>query len=180
MSQGRLLIAGLVIVFALPLVVQAQIYRHVDEDGTVRFTDQPGPDAEEVELDQVPTYQPQRVEPRPRRTPAGADEERPATSGYSEVNVIAPAHEEAVRDNQGNVTVRVGSRPEVADDHQYQLLLDGEVVAQGRGTTFQLENVHRGEYRLQVRIVRGEDDVVAESEPSTFFMLQASRLSPTR
>lgn len=162
----------------LPAWLSAQIYRHVDEDGNVSYSDQPGTDANEVQLEPVPTYEP-RVPPRqPRSTsrPAAAE----SAARYSRVRVVSPQHEAVVRANDNRVTVNVASEPALRDGHVYRLSMNGEIVGRGREQTFELTDVYRGEYRLVVEIVRGDDDVVAQSEPSVFYMLQASRLAPNR
>ena len=164
-----------VMCLVLPALLQAQVYRHVDAAGNVTFSDQPREGAERIELDEMPTYQPRRTPERPRSAAPVETEPR-----YDAIRVLSPGDEEVVRDNQGRVTVRVGSEPGLADGHRYRLLLDGEAVASGRDSSFQLEDIHRGEYSLRVEIIRGDDQVIARSEPSTFYMLQASRLSPAR
>ena len=48
----------LLVLFLLPLAVQADdIYRSVDRDGNVTFTDEPDTKAELIELEELPTYE---------------------------------------------------------------------------------------------------------------------------
>ncbi|MCP1673361.1 hypothetical protein J2T57_000453 [Natronocella acetinitrilica] len=161
----------------LPALSLSQVYRHVDEQGNVSFSDQPRPGAEEIQLDTLPTYQPRTP---PRRQQQSAQQAESASERYRTVAIASPGHDDVVRDNQGLVTVRVESEPSLHDGHRYRLLLNGDAVAAGRQASFQLEGIHRGEYSLQVEIINRSDDVVARSESSTFYMLQASRLSPAR
>ncbi len=168
----------LTLLLALPLALNAQIYRHVDADGNVSYSDRPQADAEEVELRAPSVYEAPRRPAPETSAPRGDDEE----SGplYEELAIASPSHEGTVRDNEGNVNVRVAISPELRERHELELLLDGEPVARGQGLSFSLENVHRGEHQLRVRVRDSRGEVVAESDPSTFYMHQASRLFPQR
>ena len=64
------------LLLCFPLLVSAQIYKHVDEDGNVTFTDTPPPNSEKVDLPVSNTAVPPPVisappppEPAPARRP---------------------------------------------------------------------------------------------------------------
>ncbi|MCC5858886.1 MAG: DUF4124 domain-containing protein [Ectothiorhodospiraceae bacterium] len=164
------------LLLAMPLALSAQIYRHVDDDGRVTYSDQPHPDAEEVELPSPSVYEAPRRQP----APAPAPDAEPPAPAYQNIAIADPPHEGTVRDNEGRVQVRIHIQPELREHHELELLLDGEPVAGGRSLSYELENVYRGAHQLQVRVRDRRGDVVAESDSSTFYMHQASRLFPQR
>lgn len=166
----------LLLLLAVPLTLSAQIYRHVDADGNVSYSDRPHPDAEEVEPGAPSTYTPRS---RPSVATPQHDAEDPAPV-YEHLAIASPPHEGTVRDNEGRVQVRIAISPRLREGHAVELLLDGERVAHGSSTTVQLENVYRGEHQLQVRVRDARGEIVAESDPSIFYMHQASRLFPQR
>lgn len=166
-----------VLLLALPLALSAQIYRHVDADGNVTYSDQPRPDAEEVELRAPSVYESPRRAPAEPAQPAADQDQGPL---YEELAIASPGHEGTVRDNEGRVQVEIRISPPLRERHELELLLDGEAVGRGQSTRFDLENVHRGEHRLQVRVRDSRGEVVAESDSSIFYMHQASRLFPQR
>lgn len=161
-----------------PAVALAEVYKHVDEDGNVTYTDEPREGAERLESgDTLSTYEfraPQRQR-RSSRTSSAANED----ASYSAVRVVQPQDEGTVRDNQGQVDVGAGLEPGLRDGHEVQFVLDGEPRGEpSRSTSQRLTGVHRGEHRLRVRVLDGTGDTVAESDPVTFYMHQSSRLIP--
>ena len=47
----------LLLLLLLPFSLQADIYRSIDRDGNVTFTDEPNNKAELIELEELPTYE---------------------------------------------------------------------------------------------------------------------------
>lgn len=97
---------------------------------------------------------------------------------YESVRIVSPEPEEAVHDNNGNVTVAVTVLPHLraeTGDH-FIVLLDNSVAASGSNQVFQLSSIERGSHTLQVQLVTANGTVVATSPPVTFYMWQASRL----
>jgi hypothetical protein len=95
----------------------------------------------------------------------------------AEVAILAPANSEMIYDNNGRVVVNLAVR-ELEDDEEIVLLLDQEEVARDSNPPafIVLNDLNRGPHQLQVRIVDGEGDVVAESQVSSFYVWKASRL----
>jgi hypothetical protein len=94
-----------------------------------------------------------------------------------EVAIISPAHDEMVHNNLGSVVVNLAVR-ELEEDEEIVLLLDDEEVARDHAlpSFIVLNDLNRGTHQLQVLIVDGDGEVVAESAMSTFHVWKASRL----
>lgn len=101
----------------------------------------------------------------------------PGPQAEREIAVLSPADSEMVYDNNGRVVVNLAVR-ELESDEEIVLLLDHEEVARdGNAPAFiVLNHLDRGTHHLQVRIVDGDGDVVAESPVSVFYVWKASRL----
>lgn len=169
------------VVLLLALPVQAEVYRIVNPDGSVTFTDQPQQGAETVKLPPVSTYPAPRVS-APVQASSGQDGES-ADAGYSSFVVVSPAPETTIRDNQGNVSMQVRVEPalQVEQGHRIQFMVDG--VDQGEpsastGVTFQ--NVDRGSHSLSARLIDAEGKTLMTTPAVTVFVRQASLLSPAR
>jgi hypothetical protein len=103
-----------------------------------------------------------------------------ALAQAASVAIASPQNEETLHDNNGNVAVQLtvgGDKPPGA---QIVLLLDGNPVAGGGGTRFALTGVERGAHTLQAQLVDATGSPRASSAVVTFYMWQASRLSPLR
>lgn len=95
------------------------------------------------------------------------------------VSIVSPADEETVRDNNGDLVVRVQLEDgaSFAAGQRVRLLVNGEVAGPDvAATQFQLSDVHRGSHRLEAVLVDERGRQIAKSEPVTVFMHQASRL----
>ncbi len=173
------LLVAAALLLALP--AQAEVYRIVNPDGSVTFTDQPQQGAERVKLPPVSTYPAPRVS-APVQASSDQDEES-TDAGYNSFVVTEPAPETTIRDNQGNVSMQVRVEPalRVEQGHRIQFMVDG--VDQGEpstntGATFQ--NVNRGSHSLSARLIDAEGNTLMTTPPVTVFVRQASVLFPAR
>lgn len=160
----------------------SRIYKTVDENGNVVFTDvPPRPDqqGEEVQLTSPSSFTPPPAARQQRSLedwlgtaddPA-ADGEEETASPYRMLQVASPQDDEGLRDNAGNVTVAANVEPALQPDHVMQVYLDGELAQSGRTTTFQLSNLDRGTHNLELRIVNARGETLISS-PSSVFHLQ--------
>jgi hypothetical protein len=183
---------------APPAEAATRIYRTVDEDGNVVFTDvppRPGEPGEAVELGEGTTFSsppPSSPPPQPAAqvrledwlsgAEAGNDEGENAAAPYHSLRIVAPADDEGLRDNAGNVTVRAELVPDLRAGHVLQLYMNGALVQSVRtGSTFQLTEVDRGTHTIEVRVVDAGGTDLIRSEPSTFHLQRRSvLLQPAR
>ncbi|WP_081869670.1 DUF4124 domain-containing protein [Endozoicomonas numazuensis] len=144
------------IIFSLLLVLplsgqSSEIYKTVDNNGNVTFTDSPGANkkAEPVELPPITSI------------PSSPTSSQPAVKQlddqkgdiYPTFTITEPANDSTVRDN-GNFTVNVSLKPRLTVGHTLSLSVDG--VQQGkpqRNTQFKLQNIDRGTHQLSVAIL---------------------------
>ena len=161
----------------LPVLVAAQahaqeVYRWVDEDGVVHYSDRSRGEAERVELPEL-----QRMDSI--RGTAGDEAETPPEATAVRVRIERPRAEETFRDPRGLVPVSVALSGELAGGRVLVYYLDGRpVLDPTRRPSVQLEDVPRGEHRVSVAIREGGEEIV-RSEPVTFHMRPPSSLSPT-
>lgn len=164
----------------LVLPVQAEVYRIVNPDGSVTFTDQPVQGAEKLDLPPVMTYSAPKM-----RAPAPAGQGANGSGGqsYSRFVIASPAPETTIRDNAGNVSMVVQVEPslQVERGHRIQFMVDG--VDQGEpvdsaGITFQ--NVDRGSHTLSARIVDADGTTLETTPPVTVFVHRTTVNAPAR
>lgn len=176
-----LLLRLFVALSCLALLTGATIYRHVDSDGNVTFSDQPSDGAEAMDIGSPSSYR-SPPSPTPReRQPRERETEQEPEAVYEQVRIISPADESTVRDNQGLVTVRAETRPGLRQGHRLAVLVNGEQRGEPqRSYSFTVDEIHRGEHTIQVRVIDRDGQSVAESAPHTIYMHQASRLFQNR
>ena len=152
----------LVLVVALP--ARSGVYRWVDGDGRVHFSDRPVAGAEEV-----PGIQ-QRS--GPAASDAATDGEPSGDLGtYTAFEIVSPEPNVTLRDAQGQVRVSLLLEPPLAEGHRLQLRLDGQAVSgEARGTQMALDGLPYGSHRLQAEIIDELDVPVAYTTPVDFHL----------
>ncbi|MEE8261249.1 MAG: DUF4124 domain-containing protein [Gammaproteobacteria bacterium] len=164
----------LILGFILSFSVSAVVYRWVDENGNVVYSDRPQPGAQVLEKKEVQTVDAPPVEPL---TPRSETKESPKSgfAGYKRVAVMSPQNDEPVRENAGNVTVSVTLEPGLQTKlgHKLALFVDGAQISEpGTATQFQLNNMDRGTHTLEAKVVGPDSKVIKNSSPVTFHMLR--------
>ena len=157
--------------------VGAEVYRSVDEDGNVIFSDTKREGAEAVELQEttvVPALKP------PRRQNQQTDLARNKPLPYESIGIASPANEETVRDVQRvNVSVVLAPALQTRFGHKIQLYVDGAPFGSpGKKTQFALPEVNRGAHELAAAVLDRSGRELKRSNASTFFVHKHSVFSP--
>ena len=159
--------------------LSAAVYKSVDAQGNVVYTDEPGGDAKPVKLPPLSTVPAPRY--RPSTPPSTALEQAAATS-YEQISIVSPAQDETLRDNTGTVPVNVVLQPEwdSAAGHRFRYYLDGQ--AQGKPTEsaqIGFENLDRGAHTLEAAVVDTAGRELIRSSSVQFFLHRHSANFPT-
>jgi hypothetical protein len=153
----------------------ADIYRWVDEDGSVVFGDDPpeGVNAERIHV-REPMTTPALRDAREILERGGDVTGEDNTAPYEQLAIASPGDNEPVRANAGNFSVQVDIRPDLQTDrgHRLRLVMDGAGIQTGDRTTFDLTNVDRGTHRILVQVLDREDQVIQESGTVEFHLLR--------
>ncbi|ABS06431.1 DUF4124 domain-containing protein [Shewanella baltica] len=154
------------------MLAQATVYKWVDKDGKVHYSDEPQPNAQIVELKEKTLNQ--IALPLPKTDSNNANQA--IESIQYQVNITSPAEEETVRDNNGDFDVVATITPELKSQYLMALKLDGTPVGQPQiGGTFKLKNIDRGEHTLVVDALTQNGKVFASSSPRKIFLHQAAK-----
>lgn len=170
---GLLLMAGL-----LPALQAQEIWRHVDERGSVHYADRPFAGAVRAGLPETFRWAgraadlPRNAERRPKA--AG-----PQEGAGSELAIMRPAPEETVRGSGGALDVTIAADGEFEPGSRLVLELDGaETVWRGEPPTVTLSAVWRGEHRLRARLLDARGKELASSEEIRFYKREPSVVAP--
>ena len=160
------------VVIALLCVAAAaqEAYRWVDENGVVHYSDRPSEGAEQIELPTPNVAQTRRIAPAPatRTEVKPADEPAPV---YEAINIVSPAEEETLWNIEGVLNVSVSLTPAMQAGHQVRAYHNGASQIVG-GTSFQLQEVWRGEHTLQVEVLDSTGTLLIRSQPRRFYVQQ--------
>ena len=100
-----------------------------------------------------------------------------AASRAEDISIVSPKHEETIQDNDGNVTVTVQAR--LREGEYILLVVDGSPVSgPSFDTTYTLNDIDRGEHKMEAVLVDDEDRIIATSQTITFYVYRPSSQFP--
>jgi hypothetical protein len=154
----------------------ATVYKWVDEQGVVHYSDQPHENAQKVELKAPQTYSSPKTSPQPA-APAPA---RKSANVYQSCAISEPTNEQAFL-NTDTVTAGVTVQPAVRPGDTAVVTLDGQPVpgVPASGGQFTISPVDRGQHSIQMVVKASDGSTVCSSAPVTFYVRQPSLQSPT-
>ncbi|WP_372965586.1 DUF4124 domain-containing protein [Marinobacter sp.] len=145
----------------------AEVYRHVDAQGNVTFSDEPMEGGKEVKIKPVTTI----TLPKPeavRETGKLREEVKREGAAYESVAFSQPQDEQAFHSGGGHVTFEVYSTPGLKPGHKYEVTLDGQPVGQSTSGSVTVQNIDRGTHSAAAHIV-DEDGVQIKTGQTIHF-----------
>jgi uncharacterized protein DUF4124 len=163
----------------LPITASGAIYKWVDPEGRVFYSDKPHAGAQELDLPPINIYSPF---PQPPTTPALEANETKQAPAYSRLNVIAPSPDAVIYNSNRTVAVELlldGPLNEKVGD-RIIVLLDGKPSGQpSTGLQLALHDVERGTHSLQAQVQDARGRVLVSSPVVTFHLQQMSLFYPS-
>jgi len=151
------------------MTAQAEVYRWVDKNGNVIFSDQPHPDAEKIEIDILPSFTPVAIPESVSEEQQEGEQEVPSYK----VTILTPANDATIRNNAGLVNINAKVTPPLDQDRNDQLTvkLDGQTLGEpSTSPNFTLSEVERGTHTVQVVVVDKDKKAIKSSKQITFHL----------
>lgn len=174
------LMAGALMLLAPP--VPAEVYKTVDAEGNVIYTDQPpDPDAKPMDLPGLSI-----IESLPMKPPAGpaaeageGEEEvtdiRELRRGYRDFKITSPTQDEYIEGTGNNVTISWDTRYALQPGMMVVISVDGKALPPTLASSVTLEQVDRGEHTVSAQLVDARNRKIASASPVTFYVRQFSQ-----
>ncbi len=155
----------------------AEIYKSVDKDGNVVYTDQAphgGKKTEKITL--KPSNSVPAIEtPAIKLSPDNPDK----PFKYKTLRIVSPEHDSAIEHGPGNFSVTAKINPNLRNSDSIQLFIDGEPYGQpGSSTSWALTNVFRGTHILQVKVLNARGKTLKKSKKSSIHVFRPSVAHP--
>jgi|TARA_B100001059_G_scaffold124580_1_gene124558 hypothetical protein len=169
MQGGRMVGKVLLLLIALVLSVNShasnkKIYAWKDKNGVLVFSDTPQPGAKEVKL----TSQHLNM---PATNTDILDTSPTKTAVKFKISITSPEPNQTIRENTGSVYVSTQIAPRFEAGFTIGLFLNGIAIGEPSDTTtLALRDVERGQHTLQVKLYNKQNQVIATSPESVFFM----------
>ena len=153
---------------ALNTSAQADVYKSVNNEGVVEYSDQPREGAEKIKV-----KNPQSITlPKAADVFTSENSDSGTTSDneavYQRVTITQPANDSAFNSGNGLVSVSSETTPALQAGHSIQLVMDGTPYNSSQSGSFGLSNVDRGTHQLQVNVIDASGSTIISSDITTF------------
>jgi hypothetical protein len=161
----------LLLCFVLSAPAQSQVYKYVDKDGNVVYSDSPP----EEQQDLPPAKLPDLIIQPAVEVQRNNSSNTPQTDATEiDVSIVQPENETTITPGQMSFIVAAMASRSLARGEIAVLVVNGEEHARSNSMNWTLDNLIRGEMTLQVNILDSEDSVLAESDTIRVFVRRPS------
>lgn len=154
----------------------SQVYKVVDKDGNVTYTDTaPKDGTKPLEL------QPLSVIETPDYSTPARNANNPVEKGksframrsqYKDFAITSPQQEESVFAQQQNVTIQWATKAPLLDGMQVNISIDGRTQPATESKSISVPPMDRGEHTIGASLVDGNGKVIANAATVTFYVKQ--------
>ncbi len=146
-------------------IADAQLYKGLDDEGNVVYSDQPFENAEKFTPTSISVVDTPKRVAKPSKTTT--DEEEVKAFKYTDFDITSPKNNETIWNNpQLAVTLRLKPGLNTEEEHTAWLLMDGKVIVKNsQTTTMQIGRLERGAHQLQAQVRDKAGKVVVRSRP---------------
>ena len=150
----------------------AEVYRVINENGTVTYTDNPPAGDPSVESVDLPTINTQSAPAIPTTVKKVAAEEQ---TGYQKIAILTPTQGSTIPPGHQEVTIQIALTPALQTGHLIQLLFNGQHYGPpSSSTTFHIGSLVRGEHSIKAHILDSKNNIVGQSNSITIYVKRHS------
>ena len=155
--------------FAATAVMGDALYKWVDAQGNVHYSDKPQPGAQKLVLPQATTYS----APVPAQLPAQAPEEPAPRPAITRFEIVSPKQDETFWNTQ-NVTVSVAVDPGLQSGDTVTITLDSITKGPLDGLSAEFTDLDRGEHTINA-VLQTADGVTMTAKQVTFYIQRGTK-----
>ena len=163
-------------------IAYAKLYKSIDEQGNIVYSDTPTPGAEQLTPPPISTVPAPKVE-RPVETKPGEEAtEEPAKkppTKYTKFAMVTPKNDDTIWDNNGSVPVSLTLEPPLDKDngHSVWVYVDGKAVVRESLVLVQpLSGIDRGTHTIRAEIRDDKRKTLMRTNNVTVHLKRASAL----
>jgi hypothetical protein len=175
--MNRIALVFIALTAMIFMVAADPLYKWVDEQGNVHYSDKSQPGAKQIKLPPATTFKmpepvtaPTNDSDRPQQT----DEDRaPERAPYTAFEIAAPAPDQ-VYWNVTSVTVSLKISPMLHPGDRVTITLDGHVEGPMSQASFTFEDLDRGAHTVSANL-QGQDGSVMIAKSVTFYIQRGTK-----
>ena len=152
-----------------------EVYRWIDKNGVVHYSDKQINGAEKIPINVAPSNKVETPAPSDNAAPTKPMPVAEKSNTKYQASISSPEHDSTIYDNNGNISVVTAITPAFEDGQTLQLLIDGTPVGEKhQSTTLMATNIDRGSHSLQVQLIDKNGKIIASSQIITVHLRRAS------
>jgi len=159
----------------------AQMYKWVDKEGNISYSDQPPyKGAEQLDAPALSTVSRTRATPQQSadNTEPAEDDKKEVTK-YTELKITSPMNDETIRDNSGNFSISFTVKPALDTNfkHTFSVSMNGKVVKNNLTSgSASFSNIDRGTHSISVSVKDKSGKTLRKSKSVTIHLHRQSVL----
>lgn len=173
--QKHSIVPILLTTLLLAFPAEAELFKGVDEEGNIVYSDKPFSDAKKFTPPSLTIVDPPKVK---LKQETGGNDEKITEFKYTDFNILSPVNNETLW-NDPNPTVSLQLKPDLNTEknHTIWLLLDGKPrINNSRELTLHIGYIERGAHKLQAQVRDKTGKIVARSRETVIYVKQHSRI----
>ena len=153
----------LMVMFFLAQLSAADVYKTVDKDGNIKYTDKPATEkAEKLKLREINTVP--GAEPLPQSTPVPTYDSRNAAVQY-QIGIMSPRSDVTIPVGQRDLAIAINLSPELQQGHLLVYFMNGELLEETTMNNIIVKDVPRGTHTLVVEAIDASGQSLGTSSP---------------
>ncbi len=153
----------------------SEVYKWIDDEGKVHYTNKPHKKATKVELSPFTVYGKKIKKEEKKGVLNQNQDNNKNTSEYSVIEIIEPKEDAVLRSDTGEIKVQIKLTPTLGEGHKRHLILDNtvppEIIMPANSAI--LNGIERGRHQFVLEIKNTDGKVVAKSKPRHFTLRKA-------
>ncbi len=169
----------IILVLVLPGLCYAAIYQYTDAQGNTVYTNKYHADAKPVDLPSLNQLsEPKGVVKAPANVKTQEElvvQQVVSKQNYTAFNIVSPSNSQTFQ-NQRDIGLKFNIKPKLQDGDKIAIYVDGESKAYFVGAQSQvtLNNLPRGEHKIQARLLDANNKVLRISSEITIYVHYAA------
>jgi hypothetical protein len=163
----------MIILMAVTLISHATVYKWIDEDGVVHYTDEPVNNSEVVQFKSNTENLVAPLPPQAAFSNSDNQQDVSPSTKYT-IGIQSPQEEATIRNNNGDITIMASISPNLNSGDVLVILMDNKVMGTAQtAPIFSLENIPRGEHTFIIKAVAQNGRQLASSSPRKIYLHRA-------
>ena len=170
--KNIILISLLMFALVSANVANAALYKGMDAEGNVVYSDKPFDDAKQFTPPPISVMDASKVNSEKEVT----IEEKPVEFKYTGFDIVSPEKNQTIwNETELTVSVRLAPALNSAEGHNIWLLMDGEpVVKNSQSMSMQIGGVYRGAHQLQGQVRDKEGKIIVRTRAVVVYIQRTS------